>query len=305
MHKTFTLLALIAGTVWPGAGSGQMWCPPGAEWTHGYHAVDWSNGITHEGTMVARYAGDTVVGGQVAQRIEQDVYYEVVGADGQHHAPWPTAHTRTADGVVWWWNGEDQQYDTLIWFGAVPGDRWTVPVQGDPDLSYHVTDTATVLMQGVELRRLAVSLIYSGGEEPWLYVTDTLYERIGSSSYPALWPPHPFLDVLIISFRCYRDDGMAYTAPDVSDCAFDVGVDEAFSRDRPVLAPNPGRDHVRLLADGPHTITFTDMAGRTVLHARTDGRGQVDVSALPPGMYVYTIADMYGAVNVHGCWVKE
>jgi len=55
-----TLTIVLACTV--AVAKAQQWCPPGAEWGHGHHSVDWTTGETHVGTVLARYVGDEEIG---------------------------------------------------------------------------------------------------------------------------------------------------------------------------------------------------------------------------------------------------
>ena len=284
----------------------QGWFPDEAVWQH-----DYNDGFGSEGYVRMVVDGDTIAAGQISRKLSRtrEVYNHITTQYSTQVLEPVLAHE--AGGIVWVYVPLQEAFDTLYDFHAMPGDHWQLPELPDitvcgPESWMEVSDTGTVVIDGVALRWLAVRVHYL----PWaptIYL-DTIIERIGATTMYIL--PHDFCNGFLDgqeggALRCYHDEMITYTAPNNPDCAFDVGVDERFSRDRTLLAPNPGGDHVRILADGPHTITFTDMAGRAVLHARTDGHGQVDVSALPPGMYVYTIADMHRGANVHGRWVKE
>ncbi len=283
----------------------QQWCPPGAEWSHGYQAINWGTGETHVGTLLARYSGDEVIGGHSAQRIDQELFYEVIGAGEQFHVPWATAYTRSSEGVIWLWNAWSEQYDTLVWTGAVPGDRWSVPLHGEPDLFHLVMDTATIIMQGVPLRRISVSTIYAPfGPTPVDY--DTLYERIGSTGYSSFNPPHPAADGFNIFFRCYRDDGFAHSLAGTVDCGFTVAMDEVGYPAHINAYPNPGHDRVRFsgLELGTWQASIFDAQGVLVLQGNLREGQELDVAALAPGFYSLALLAPNG-IRHWLKWVKE
>jgi hypothetical protein len=97
----------------------QPWCPPGAKWSHSYYLVDWISGETYQGTELHWYAGDTTLGGYAAQRIEQHLYYEVLGTGEQGDHDAGAAYTRYEGGVVYRWDPSMEDFDTLLWFGSV------------------------------------------------------------------------------------------------------------------------------------------------------------------------------------------
>lgn len=283
----------------------QQWCPPGAEWSHGYHAIDWSTGETHVGTLLARYSGDEVVGGHSAHRIDQELFYEVVGTGEQFHVPWNTAYTRSAEGVIWLWDASSEQYDTLVWTDAAPGDRWSVPLHDEPDLFHLVTDTATILIQGFPLRRISVSTIYAPfGPTPVDY--DTLYERIGAAGYSSFNPPHPAADGFNIFFRCYRDDVFAFTHASIVDCGFTVSMGEVPSAALINIYPNPGHDRIRFsgLERGTWQASVFDARGVLVWQDSLHHTEELDVARLAPGFYSLALQGPWG-VRHRVKWIKE
>lgn len=301
-YTHWTSAVLLVGMV-ATATKAQEWCPPGAEWSHGYYSVNWSTGETHTGVLLSRYAGDTVMGGETVHRIKRDLHYQVTGDAGYVHQPWSDAYTRSEGPVVYAWMGGG--FDTLLWSSAVPGDRWSVPGYGEPEYFYLVTDTATVLFEGIPLRRTAVSMIYEPyGPAPVAY--DTLYERTGSTEFSVFDPPHPGADGIHLFFRCYRDDDLSIAGPVAQDCGFTVAVDNIM---RPLglsVYPNPGTGHVRFAgANTPLMIKLHDLSGRILLQQLVPDPTQgLDLSQLPPGVYVMRLQHATGQA-VFAKWVKE
>jgi hypothetical protein len=192
-------------------------------------------------------------------------------------------------------------YDTLFWFGAVPGDQWRAP--GWPDdgnILLTVVDTATVVIDGVPLRRLVVEPF--PGSPP----VDTLYERIGGRFlYLNGWTWFT-LDMPWNGLMCYSDQDIDYAAPGVSDCGFTLSImDGAEMRDASAF-PNPGAEHFTLkLPAGVHIITLFDATGRLVLRQRTaDTRPVILTEALPEGLYRIIVHGAHGR-PMGASWVKD
>lgn len=291
MVRNITILLLAIGS----QASAQQWCIPGAEWTYGF-ANQQASGITR-----AWYAGDTLVGGYMAQRIDQTVIaYQPSWPFGQAFTQQlDPLHTRVANGVVHPWNGSNNTYDTLIWFDAVPGDHWQVP--HSDWAQFDVLDTGTTVVEGIPLRYLVV-------EEPIVMgVIDTVRERIGFD-YFYLDPMQSLLiDWTTVMLHCYRDDdilefhGSYWQQP----CDFTVGVDEHIAAGG-LPTPNPGSDHFTLpLPNGLHSIEVFDATGRRVLATSSNATAaRIDTEVWPAGTFLVRIIDAQG-MSTHHLWVKE
>lgn len=268
----------------------QTWCPPGAIWT--YEA-----GLHLAGFNRLSYRADTVVDGYNAQVIDrysaiqfpQSTEPTFGGAPFISYAP-VVAITRHSDDVVY--VRGPLGWDTLYWFGALPGEGWTVP-HADPTgcEPFIVQDTGTTFVDGIPLR--------------WLEFQDLrrVYERIGST-----WDFHLFCPNMVIDgpsgMRCYQDEEIHFGV-DASNCEALVNV-ASLEREK-VLAPypDPGSTYVTIdLGPDPHTITFYDAMGRRALqHHTTEMHPTVDTSALVSGRYVITVHDNSGNIQM-AQWTK-
>ncbi len=281
MRLLLGTLALLA----MGDAQAQSWCPPGATWHHTY-----TNHWTHTGYTRYTYTSDTLVGGVMAQRIEQ---YVEGTAYGEPFAVTMTEAVLTSvqGDLVSIWNG--QGFDTLFHFGAIPGDVWRLAPSLTPTAVITVTDTGTMIINGLPLR-----FIVTGN--------DTIVERLGALD--RVLPPWPIvtLDASNGALRCYSDDDIQFQAPSWGyGCASYTSV-LAHGVDAVSLFPNPGTTHFTLqLPPGAHTITLFDATGRMVLEQRTaDERPVIGTEHLPAGMYRITVRDERGAV-MGATWVKE
>ncbi len=272
----------------------QVWCPPGAEWTFNY--VDVLGGW--HGVARVEYAGDTLLDGHQAQRLRQWTHIAPPGT--QDYTSWGGGemYTYHSDDVVYEWTGWPEHFDTLFWFGAAPGDHWR-SVDGS-DLKMIVTDTATVTIDAVPLRRLVVQT----DPDMW-FLTDTLYERMGFDFLYLAGYSWFLLDMPIAGLRCYRDNDLSYTALGVNDCGFTLSVNDGMDLATLVPFPNPGTDDFTLqLPGGMHTIEVFDATGRRVLRQRTvDKQLRIDTEALTSGTYAVLVSDASGMVR-RSLWVK-
>ncbi len=296
------ITALAAFLLFAPGASAQSWCPPGAEWTQWYNTVDWGTGYSTEGFVISRYMGDTLIGGFMAQHIDRDLYWRELGASEYEPGTYAPKYTRHEDGVVYHWNGQDM-LDTLLWLGAGPGDHWFLPGGGN-GYQFLVSDTATVIMEGIPLRRLAVSIIQLDG--PYTLATDTLYERIGLVNGDTFDPLIVAVDGISSGFLCYGDETISFTNPGVEECGFTVNVAETAMDPSVRLWPNPGSSalHIETGVKRRTDVRMLDATGRVVLSASSPG-GVLDLysGGLAPGTYlieVHTAEDLQELK-----WIKQ
>lgn len=132
----------------------QSWCTPGAEWEFNFGSQQ-ASGITY-----AYHSGDTTIGAMTFQRIDHTIY--AMHPEGNFGQPFITElqplYIRYEDDVAWIWDQFLNALDTLMWFGAVPGDHWTVYGLGGSSWGrFYVLDTGRFDLGGDSLRWLAVN----------------------------------------------------------------------------------------------------------------------------------------------------
>lgn len=289
----------------------QSWCPPGARWV--YNSSDPTMGTSYNSFT---YGGDTVVDGHAAQRIEQHgVITQIWGIDTLIETGGPDIVTRTEPGIVYWWMANLQEWDTLYWFGASVGEKWSPgwqqgtsewPGACDEGTYLTVLGTSSTEVDGVALGTLAMGVMHDGG------VVDmfTIVERMGNTTgYFIPRPTYCMVDECLCSFGCYRDDQI--NSPSGGPCELPLAVPETDPID-PLggftLLPMPFADHFTL--HGPSTVRLgevglLDLTGREVLRMPYTGTGMVvDASALPAGPYILRLADEHGRL-VHQRVIKQ
>ena len=295
--RRYLLAALL--TVPSGFTFGQSWCPPGATWTYG------TDMFGLYGYQQYMYVSDTMLDGQLGHRIDGQGAMSIFGQIQVDHWTNPVAFiTGTNGDVVTIWSNVDQDWDTLFWMGAVPGDGWLRPPGPygpcNPADSLVVVDTTTVWIDGLPLRRWVVEQrsIDMG------FSTTDFTERIGW-----FWNFAPYPACLIvdgpIGLRCYSDQDISVSYH-AFGCNSLAGLGESSSGSLTKPTPNPGTDHftLQLPSDG-HMIEVFDATGRRVSFQRTNGKQmRVEASALPPGLNHIRITNDNGSTTSHE-WVKQ
>lgn len=283
---------LLLATVLAFGSHAQSWCPTGATWTFEYANILGG----YWGVQRVEYVGDTIVGGYVAQELRQT---HVVAPWGTtDYAPYstPSFYTRYDEDIVYVWDGSSA-YDTMVWYGAAPGDQWHAP--GWPDdgnIELTVLDTATVTIQGVPLRRLVVEPIPG-------WPVDTLYERIGFMQFYLDGRTWFILDMPWNGLMCYSDQDIEYTATGVEDCGLTLSAPDAANATPTRIFPNPGTDQFTLaVSPGARMIEVTDATGCVVIRQSITGdRPMVRTNQLAVGLYFVRVEGSSMPVR----WMKQ
>lgn len=269
------LSLLFAALLLSFAAAAQNWCPSGATWTHTY-----TDGWIFNGYARFDYAGDTLIDGESCQRIDQysEVWHSILDA--------PIASYETA-ALITKVDGDlvsiltETGFDTLYWFGANPGDHWYVamPYAMEPLMRFDITDTGTVVIDGLPLRYVAAG-------------PDTMVERLGSLSNFMLPWNAALIDHGTGKLRCYTDEAIDFHAPWWPlGCASWMGVNTTTGGPGMSLSPNPGRDQLVVqLPPGTQAIQVRDALGRMVFLTEVTGsRIEVDTGTWPQGLYMVQV----------------
>lgn len=280
MNGIFRAVCIAVSLAMAGPTLAQQWCPPGAQWVY-----DTGNPLL-DSEMQLAYAGDTMIDGFPAQRIDRlsRMFWQGTLTETVQ----PSGFTRTDGDVVWEWNGIE--WDTLYWFSALPGDEWQPfwPFgEVCPDHSWHVMDTATIVVDGISLRRIWVELRENGiGNGNWTMITD----RIGGGGgfvFPGLAPCGPIFECYC-AFVCYRDDQINSN----DDCEMTVGASEHLSQSMPFgVSPVPAASAISVTNETGSLVEvfeIYDLSGRLVLRRQLMSTSSViDISGLTKGWYSY------------------
>jgi len=297
----------------------QTWCAPGATWVY----YQYGSMVSLGGSAKYAYEGDTLLDGYTGQRIS-------VFSRQTIQLPWEdtatvyeTWHedevTRTEPGIVYLWLRDLAEWDTLYWFSAEVGDRWTPGWHQYLNESCEATGYLEVISVetnwdvGIPVRKLTLAQYHNGEQYQDLI---SVAERIGNTA--GCWIPRPpgwWCGVFQESgceFRCYSDQDAFYTPwPDfIESCAYSItGVEQ-----QPLASgvpwsvfPVPFRDRITIhSATSPTThVVLLELRGRVLLRKSFNGSVlQVDAGHLAPGCYVLQLTNDQGT-QMHRAVIKQ
>ncbi|MBS1545990.1 MAG: T9SS type A sorting domain-containing protein [Bacteroidetes bacterium] len=280
----------------------QTWCPPGATWWFGfdYGSVN--------GYRMYSYSGDTIVHGRQAKRVDVEVHWHTVSPPSDAVFMNDPIFTSMDNGVLYQYlvNAEPlaTDWDTLIWYGASPGDQWQVPQMDDYycDRRIVVTDTGHVEVAGLNLRYVQTDFPDEYGE---VQFSPLFLERIGSvygtflvqCGFENQYEPDTIL-------RCYQDVELSYSVPNAPPCDFVAGIGPEPGREAVALWPNPGTDMLHIGGKGKMEVRVLDAAGRAVL-AGSSPNGSLGLSSagLSSGVYLVEVSTATKRQTVK--WIKR
>jgi Secretion system C-terminal sorting domain len=290
--RTTILLATL--TFWSGA-LAQTWCPPGAEWWYNYQSAGRS-GYVH-----LAYAGDTLVDGELAQRLDPVATGFDFWIDMPFFVPWPPVFTRSAGGQVSY--RADTTWRLLFDLDVLPGGAWIWVDLAGADRTVAVLDTGHMAVDGTLLRYSVVSFTPPFGS----FQTDTIIERIGFRT--VYIDPYRVLgiDGDVQALRCYADQDVGYSTGVSETCDFILGTPERFGPSSIQLYPNPGFDHLTLQGNGidPRSlIKVIDPLNRNIASfVLGSSERTLDVSAWASGLYLVEVISNQGLRSVSK-WMK-
>ena len=200
------------------------------------------------------------------------------------------------DGKVYWWNKTLEEFTVLYDFGAQEGDTWVTKV-GTETLIMHVNSEETVEYEGKTYRMLHVSDVddyFSGDIVCGIgHLTSFFPERLMNNGDR----------MRVEGLRCYWiDEELVLTYGD-EDCDAIISEIHNVEENGPstgsgtlTIYPNP-TDGVLFVemhgraSQSNQIYRITNLMGQTVLSGSiTAETQQIDVSALPEGMYFITFA---------------
>lgn len=289
MNLFRSMLAMMFWAAWC-TGSAQVWCPPGATWSYTY-----SNGWSHEGYARFTYTGDVVLNDTLAQRIT--IHEEGMDWPNNTTFSWEdSVFTAVHGDLVSIWTGA--RFDTLYYFGALPGDHWQRTVLNDMESMQLevVQDTGSTVIDGIPLRYLAME---DG---------DTLMERLGSLTGFMLPWTALMMDAPGGSLRCYADGDIDFKASWWAyGCASWAGLEELNSAVTFSLSPNPGNGtaHLAWPAFREFDLEVRDALGRIVHRERiVVGSSNVELPYVKAGVYDLLVTARDGT-RASAKWIKQ
>ena len=290
----------------------QSWFPPEAVWHYWYGGMGQVAGFVRIVQI-----GDSIINEQPCHILRKTQEYVSLFDYSYETQAIGRECAYEQDGLVMAFDPGVDAFDTLYNMNAVPGDHWRladIPDGSnvcDPLNHMLVTDTGTVVIDGIGLRWLAVNVNYITSPLIWEFYQDTIIDRIGSTEGYLL--PQDFCLVFLDGneagpFRCYTDADIFFMDDESVPCEMTVGEQEYSLGPAIGLFPNPG--------DGGAFVTLPCEAKNAVVHV-IDGTGRLshrdqlsngawlDLSTLPSGLYQVRI-DCEGLPSPYFTrWVKS
>jgi hypothetical protein len=214
------LLLAIFAIIFFQAATAQVWCPPGARW-HFKRGGTYIGSFSNCDIDIA-YTSDTTVMGIPCKKLKGTLFGQI-NYSYSFYSPiysqsYGTYITYLSNSkVLFLYNTGKAVFDTVVNFNALPGDKWLRPGP-DPDpngcisrVAYTVTDTAHVLINGFNLKKITVT--FPSDTNSSITFTNVFLERmlVSSLSSNDLFPLHCQLKYTVFDapstrFRCYEDD---------------------------------------------------------------------------------------------------
>lgn len=206
-------------------------------------------------------------------------------------------YVTTMGDSVMFWEPNDSTFRTLYVFGLNPGDGWqTLVGRGYFDqgawvsvfdtLSFVVTMSDTVVIDGLSLRRSAVqanwSPFSSGQNVP---LSGTITERSGHSLFMFPWIDGACDVEYNGPLRCYSDPDITWLNPQFPQCELSVGLNEVPEGSSFWICPTLAASGEPIQLNGSQgTVIILDALGRVVLQKTT--QGPVSFDLYDPGTYI-------------------
>jgi len=201
----------------------------------------------------------------------------------------------------------DSTFRLVADFGAMVGDSWLyilpAPFFDDEII---VVDTFLITVTNVDiiniddhnLRKLSLDVEWLGNSDPSLEFFQELYfdvhmiEIIGGTGFFAPLGRYSTCDAeTTVRFQCFDSENLNYINPFYPACDFILSTNESTELEAMHIFPNPANSWVRIdghAAAQVHRVEVYNLSGQLVRShtLQQSGNGIIDVSALPPGMYV-------------------
>ena len=259
----------------------------GSEWY--YEILNENGSLTYQHL---RYAADTTVSHKdVKIIIRNNTLY-----DKGRGIEITQEYIYEEDNKVYWWNADLEDFTILYDFGAAQGDEWEIKV-GSESIIVHVDAMEYYEYEGTLFKMLKVSdsqELFSGNIVCGIgHLTSFFPEKLMTQGK----------GYRVEGIRCFWQDGRLIFKYGDKDCdevyeqyhhAVSEVVDLGF-----LVYPNPADGIITIEetvhAPSLHTQTYriTNMLGQTLLQGYvTAEKQQINIEALPAGMYFVTMGDM-------------
>ena len=251
--------------------------PVGATWTYTQHNV----GGPDTNLFVIECIGDTVIQGRTCSHL--------AFTEGWNSCmPFLPALTWQGDSVLAF-EPVQQVFNTLYVFGQAPGFCWKTPVDGTDTLTWTVTDTGHVVIDGVDLLQQSVTAVAYGPGYSVPLTSGTIVDRLGDLRYLFPWVGGTCDMEFNYPLRCYQDSDISWLNPQFPQCALSTGIDEVSNEPAFTISPSPveaGEPFTITMRPGSRTaqLRILDASARLMFERTVNGSATLNLPQA--GMYL-------------------
>ena len=282
----------------------QNWINEYSQWYHGLSSP------LSSGYVQMEYAGDTLLNGAETGAVFKRTYYQYDWLDEMEVTTGTSLIFRESDATLYLWNEALSAFDTLIQFGAAPGDTWRTTTDydaaGEESMSTTVIDTGHIEINAASL--------------PWMHVEyqfdyfdmtytehDTIVEGIGPLEHYMLPWEAVYLSGGTGGLQCFESSniGLYSRSGQGESCeAILTSTGESIPSEGETITvyPNPATDRAFLQVDGLQAgdeieIMVFDTSGRLLKREALGPNREISLEGVPPGVYWLRVTKNKQAVN--------
>lgn len=293
--KTKTLLLTISILLFTNILFSQNWFMEDVKWYHtplgqfyGYKKME--------------FQSDTILNGSHATVLKTTVFKHNSVTDDFDIIPTQSLIFYDSAGLVFLWNTDLSEFDTLINMNAVPGDQWFTKTDYDSDssesMSTTVIDTGYITINMENLKWLYVRYEFELFELPYVEF-DTIVDQIGPLNLYILPWEINYLSGGNAGLKCYESNSIGVYSRQGQglDCESIVtSTDEVIAPQTKAIRafPNPVRDILTIQIEDLQTydnieVHIIEVNGKLVLNNSLSSSNELNLKNLKPGLFILQV----------------
>ena len=288
----------------------QTWCPPGATWNYEIPYIG-IGGVG--GVLEYRYDSDTIINGLNSKKVVGVFSGTAIGRSITQPTliqNWQSYYARYSNNVLYVFNGTE--FDTVVNYSASIGDKWLH--YRTPSLNNYssglqksvlveVSDTGHVTINNQVLRRIKtktyIKTLSANQTNTFQIILNEHVEKIMNdmgNAYSDLFAWNVDWDYgtycgSTAFLNCYKDNAFPVYSVPGANCKMGVGLTELEkSQTTWKVFPNPVHSTLLIQSeketDGKtYELRILDILGKTQKSLSWDGKEEITLSDLQPGLY--------------------
>lgn len=280
----------------------QMWCPPGATWHYRVYANMYPY---YDGHLKLTVTNTVLINSIVCNNMVGTYIGKIMSPSASTSTlnNYVNINTYESNKVVYIYNTDSLNFDTIANFNANIGDKWLgIKYPAGTCIANYVrpiltvVDTGHVMINNIFLKKIKVS---SQASPTYSF---TMIEKISGLSGFLFPYSHCIIDGPIFgNFVCYSDNNFPLYNPSSSICDYiptGVGINEnSLSNSLLKLYPNPTNGNFNVELDKPCKLKIYNALGSLVYENEfiAAGNFQIDISDLLNGIYTIKAENEQGS----------